>query len=169
MSLDPLFTQLLSDDDTKVLEAIERVDQRGDAMAIVPLLHALVRARDHAVQQRITTMLFAVKAKGAQEQLLAALDIPELLPVRSTVLASFWNTGMDMREHLLPLVSIAAKGSASEALECLTIVQEQSAWPEKAARAAAKDLRLASTIEKDELKASVLADIAEELERRLGK
>ncbi|QQR86573.1 MAG: hypothetical protein IPJ76_18650 [Flavobacteriales bacterium] len=169
MSLDPLFTQLLSDDDTKVLEAIEKVDQRGDAMAIVPMLHALVKARDHAVQQRITTILFEVKAKGAREQLLAALDIPELHPVRSTVLASFWNAGMDMREHLLQLAGIAAKGSASEALECLTIVQEQSAWPEKAARAAAKDLRLASTSEKDELKASVLTDIAEELERRLGK
>lgn len=169
MSLDPLFTQLLSDDDVKVLEAIEKVDQRGDAMAIVPLLHALVKARDHAVQQRITTMLFEVKAKGAQEQLLAALDIPELLPVRGTVLASFWNAGMDMREHLPQLSHIAIQGSASEALECLTIVQEQNAWPEKSARAAAKNLRSASTSEQDELKASVLSDIAEELERRLGK
>lgn len=131
MSMDPLFAQLLSDDDAKVLDAIEKVDQRGDAMAIVPLLHALTKANEITTQQRITTMLFAVKAKGAKEQLLAALDIPELRAVRRTVLSCFWNAGIDMRDHLDIITGIAISGDLAEAFECFTILQEQDVWPEK--------------------------------------
>ncbi|MFZ1687534.1 MAG: hypothetical protein WAU70_08940 [Flavobacteriales bacterium] len=169
MSLDPLFAQLLSDDDAKVLDALEKVDQRGDAMAIVPLLHALAKAKEITVQQRITTLLFAVKAKGAKDQLLAALDIPELRSVRQTVLSCFWNAGIDMRDHLDIITGMAISGSLGESFECFTIVQEQSVWPEKAARTSIIRLRNAMAGEADAVKASLLEDIASELEHRLGK
>ena len=169
MSMDPLYAQLLSDDDTKVLDAIEQVDQRGDAMAIVPLLHALTKAKEIITQQRITSLLFAVKAKGAKEQLLAALDIPELLSVRRTVLSCFWNTGMDMRDHLEVIVGIAISGNVGESFECFTIVQEQDVWPEKAARTSIIRLRNAVGSQADAVKAALLGDMAAELERRLGK
>jgi hypothetical protein len=169
MSMDPLFAQLLSNDDAKVLEAIEKVDQRGDAMAIIPLLHALVNAKEVSTQQRITTLLFAVKAKGAKEQLLAALDIPDLISVRQTVLSCFWNAGIDMRDHLDVIVGIAISGSVGESFECFTILQEQGVWPDKAARTSIIRLRNAMTNQDDTLKASLLGDMVEELERRLGK
>ncbi len=169
MNMDPLFAQLLSNDDAQVLAAIEKVDQRGDAMAIIPLLHALVNAKEVATQQRITTLLFAVKAKGAKEQLLAALDIPELLSVRQTALSCFWNAGIDMRDHLDVIIGLAISGSVAESFECFTILQEQSVWPDKAARTSIVRLRNAMTNQVDTLKASVLEDMVTELERRLGK
>ncbi|MFN3875624.1 MAG: hypothetical protein ACK4L7_06900 [Flavobacteriales bacterium] len=167
--MDLAFAALLSDDDAAVLEALARIGSEGDARSIRPLLCAYARADRPSVRQRIAALLNQVKAEGAAEALAEALDDPELLSARHAALSAFWSAGLDARAYLARFVDIAIEGSPQESLECLTIVQEQDAWPEKAARAGAARLREASRREQDAFKASVLSDMAEELNARLGK
>src|SRR5690606_2100163 len=108
------FAALLSEDDNIVLEALTRIGEEGDAKAIRPLLQTLARSSDPRVQQRITSMLFQVKAKGADEELFTAMDDPTLLDVRSTIVAVFWNAGIDVRDHLDRFVTLAIEGDANE-------------------------------------------------------
>ncbi|MFN6117026.1 MAG: hypothetical protein ACK46C_14260, partial [Flavobacteriales bacterium] len=108
--LDLAFAALLSDDDAQVLTALARVEDQGDARAIRPLLTALARSRDAKVQQRITGMLYQIKVKDAVPELMAALNEPTLLDVRRTILATFWNAGLDVRDHLDRFVDLAVEG-----------------------------------------------------------
>ena len=128
--LDLAFAALLSDDDAQVLTALTRIEDQGDARAIRPLLTALAKSSDGRVQQRIAGLLYQIKAKDAVAELMAALEDPTLLDVRRTVLATFWNAGLDVRDHLDRFVDIAVEGDAAECFECLTVIENQEIWPE---------------------------------------
>jgi hypothetical protein len=166
--MDLAFAALLSADDAQVLTALTRIEQEGDAKAIPPLLQALARNNAAAVQQRIANLLYQVKAEGAVEQLIAALDEPTLLDVRRTILATFWNAGLDVREHLERFVTLAIEGDVQECFECLTVIENQEIWPEKAVRLGLARVRKAVAVEQDPYKAAMLQDLATALEGRLG-
>ena len=166
--MDLAFAALLSDDDAQVLEALTRIGQEGDARSIGPLLQTLARSSDPRVQQRITSMLYQVKAAGAADELFKALNDPTLLDVRTTVLATFWNAGLDVRDHLDRFITLAIEGDAGETFECLTVIENQEIWPEKATRLGLARVRKAADAEKDPYKASMLRDLKAVLEDRLG-
>lgn len=166
--MDLAFASLLSKDEEEVLAAITRIDQEGDARAIRPLLLALVSSPSSLVQQRITALLYQVKAPQAGQALLAALSDPELTPVRTTVLGTFWNAGIDVRDQLKTFIDIALEGSAAESFECLTIVENQEIWPEQATRLALKRVQQAVGTEPDAYKLAILKDLLEALRHRLG-
>ncbi|MFZ1330967.1 MAG: hypothetical protein WAR83_02195 [Flavobacteriales bacterium] len=166
--MDLAFAALLSDDDVQVLTALTRIEEEGDARAIKPLLHALGRTTDTKVQNRITSLLFQVKAKDATDELFAALEDPTLLDVRQTILAAFWNAGLDVRDHLDRFVEMAISGDAGECFECLTVIENQEIWPEKDARLALKKVSNAAKSEPDAYKKAMLEDLVNALEYRLG-
>jgi len=167
-SLDLAFAALLSKDSEQVLTALTRIEKEGDARAIRPMLYALANTQEDLVQQRITGLLNEVKVKNAANELLTALDEPELAGVRRTVLATFWNAGLDVRDHLDRFVTIALDGDTEECFECLTVIENQEIWPEKAARSAAAKVKKALPDEVNSYKASLLNDLLAVLEYRLG-
>lgn len=162
------FAALLSDDDAAALTALTRIEEQGDARAIGPLLTALTRKPAAAVEQRITSLLYQVKAAEAVATLIQALDDPALSSVRSTALATFWNAGLDARDHLDRFIDIAIEGDPEECFECLTIIENQELWPEKAARLGLARLRKAHASESDPYKGAMLRDAVQALEERLG-
>lgn len=167
--LDLAFAALLSEDDAQVLTALTRIGEEGDARAIRPLLNALANSKSVGVQQRITALLNEVKAEGATAELLAALDDPALLDIRPTVIAAFWNAGLDVREHLERFITLAVEGDATECFECLTVIENQEIWPEKAVRLGLARVRKAAASEADAYKAAMLGDLAAALAFRLGE
>ncbi|MBP7407940.1 MAG: hypothetical protein KA941_04200 [Flavobacteriales bacterium] len=166
--MDLVFASLLSDDDAAVLTALTRIETQGDARAIHPLLTALTKNNVPAVQQRITSLLYQVKAADAVPTLLAALDDEKLGSVRQTVLATFWNAGLDVHDHLDRFIDIAITGDAQECFECLTVIENQEIWPEKAARLGLERVRKALETEKDGYKGAMLKDLSIALEIRFG-
>lgn len=167
--LDLAYATLLGGDEEAILSALARIEKDGDASAIRPLLLGLVSAKEGRVQQRITSMLFAIKATNATTVLLDALEDPELAPVRNTVLATFWNAGLDVRDHLDRFVTIALDGNADACFECLTVIENQEIWPEKATRLALAKVEKALLTEADTYKHSMLKDLASVLAYRLGE
>ncbi|MGV3638018.1 MAG: hypothetical protein ACO1NQ_10305 [Flavobacteriales bacterium] len=166
--MDLAFASLLSKDDEEVLAAITRIGKEGDARAIRPLLMTLATNPSPSVQQRISALLFEVKAPQADVALLSALEDPEFAGIRSAILSTFWNAGIDVRQHLNVFVDIALTGTSAESFECLTVIENQEIWPEKDARAALKRAEKAAASEGDPYKASILHDLANVLKYRLG-
>lgn len=166
--LDLAYAALLSEDDTQVLDALSRIERAGDARAIPHLLNALVATESEAVRTRITDLLFQVKAAHAAEELLSALTRDELRSVRRTIVATFWNAGLDVRDHLDAFITIAVEGSAAECFESLTVIEHQELWPEKDARKGLARVRKAAAAEADAYKAAMLNDLVGVLEERLG-
>jgi hypothetical protein len=167
-ALDKAFAALLHEDDAKALEALATIQAKGDATAILPLLQTLAGTDDAARQRRIQAMLFQIKVKDAAAELGRALDMPDLLDVRKTVIAAFWNAGLDAAPWTERLVEIAMEGDAEECFEVLTVMENQELLPEKAARRALNKVSKAVTAEKDPYKKALLADLAAHLKERLG-
>jgi len=167
--LDKAFEALLNADDARILTALAEVDQRGDARSIMPLLHALARSTDHKVQQRITEMLYQVKVSGAVEELMKALQDPALRSVRRTILATFWNAGLDVRDQVEQLVTVAVEGDAEECFECLTVLENNEFLNDKGVLAGIKRLNAAIASNTDEYKGALLGSLLVELKARVGK
>ncbi|MCB0770577.1 MAG: hypothetical protein KDC00_09245 [Flavobacteriales bacterium] len=163
-----VYAALLSEDHEAVLTALDRIEVDGDARAIRPLLTTLVGTKNTEVRKRITGLLNTLKATNAVGELLLALDEPKFKTERSTVVSAFWNAGLDVREHLDVFVGIALEGSAEECFECLTVIENQEIWPEKAVRRSTGLLKKAVPLETDSYKAAMLKDLLKVLEFRLG-
>ncbi|MCB9169496.1 MAG: HEAT repeat domain-containing protein [Flavobacteriales bacterium] len=169
VKMDEVFARLLSTDDRVVLDALTIIQAQGDARAIPPMLHVLAGDPDHKVRQKIEAMLYEIKVPEAVPALIEALGDPGLRSIRRTVIAAFWNAGLDVREHLELLVSCAIEGDAAECLECHTVITDQEVWPEKDARRAMHAVLEAVKTETDSYKASLLRDIADALAHRPGE
>ncbi|MCB0765294.1 MAG: hypothetical protein KDB84_11345 [Flavobacteriales bacterium] len=171
---DLAIASLSHDDPAVVLEALDRIEESGDARAILPLLRALTRFAPDATSTvdlarlttRITTLLHTVKAPGAAAELLHAMDLPEFTPVRNTIVAAFWNAGLDVQDHLDRFVAVAITGESSTTFECLTVIENQEFWPVDAGAAGAMRIEQALSSETDEYKRAMLEDIARELKER---
>lgn len=165
--MDLAFASLLSKDDEEVLSALTRIGQEGDARAIRPLLTALASSSSTAVQQRITAMLFEVKAPQADVALFEALEEPTLKRVRPVVLSTFWNAGIDVKGRLETFVDIALEGDVSECFECLTVIENQEVWGADEIGTALQRLEGATGAEMDPHKATMLGDLQAILRQRL--
>lgn len=167
-TMDQAFAALLHEDDLKALEALAVIQEKGDATSILPLLHALSGTQDPARQRRIQDLLYEVKVKDAAAELGRALDAPELRAVRKTIIAAFWNAGLDAQPYTERLVQIAVEGDAEEVFEVLTVIEHQELLPEKAARKGLARLNKAVPLEEDAYKRTLLSDLAAVLKERLG-
>lgn len=122
---------LFSPDDKVVLEAIRQLSETGDHRVIHPLLELKLHGSDE-VNEAVEQVLFQLKDTKAMGELVEALDNPKYLPIRSTILAAFWNTGQWPTEHLVKLCEIAVHGTYQEAFEVLTIVEHMEGTMEPA-------------------------------------
>ncbi len=167
--IDPVFAALLSDDDVIALGALARIEEQGDARAIFPLLHALAKTSDHQRQQRIRGLLYEVKANGAAAELARALDEPALRNVRKTVIATFWNAGLDASAYTDRLIACAVEGDAEECFECLTVLENQEVLSETAVLRGIKEVSAAIAKNTDDYKGAMLGSLLVELKARVGK
>ncbi|TVR40262.1 MAG: hypothetical protein EA392_04255 [Cryomorphaceae bacterium] len=113
---------LFSASDEEVMAAVKELSDSGDDQAIFPLLEVLLNGSDDA-QQAVTSVLYQLKNRKAAQALVEALENPKYIPVRKTILASFWNSGIMPVDKLPLLCAIAAEGDFEEAFEVLTIVE----------------------------------------------
>lgn len=166
--MDLAFAALLNDDDAAALTALTRIEQQGDARAIPHLLRAHIANASPAVQSRISALLNQVKAPDAMSTLMTAIADPALRPARRTAIAAIWNAGLDAREHLEPIIALAIEGDDEECFECLTVIENQEIWPEKAARLGLARVRKALEAAPSEYRRAMFSDIVMNLEHRLG-
>ncbi len=167
--MDKAFAALLSDDDAQVLGALAYVQERGDARAIFPLLHALVKTEDPQRQRRIHDLLYEVKVKDAAAELSRALEEPALRSVRRTVIATFWNAGLDAAPYTDQLIRCAIEGSAEECFESLTVIENQETLGEAAVLKGIKQVSAAIAVNTDDYKGAMLGSLLVELKARVGR
>jgi hypothetical protein len=163
------YQALLGDDEIAALAAAERIGKEGDATAIAHMAAALANSPHETVKRRLEALLGQVKAADALPQLMAVLGNPALAGAHRAIVAAVWSAGLDARDHLERFIDLAIKGGTEICFECLSVVQNQDVWPERAAREGLKRVRKAMESEQDPHKAELLADICVELDYRLGR
>ena len=103
------------------------------------------------------------------DELIKALDMPTLRSVRTTVLAAFWNAGLDAAPHTEKLIACAVEGSADECFECLTVLEHQEVLPEKAVLKGVRTVSEAIATNTDDYKGAMLGGLLVELKARVGR
>ncbi|TNF26158.1 MAG: hypothetical protein EP314_06095 [Bacteroidetes bacterium] len=118
-----LVNDLLSDNETIALAAIEKVKKTGDASLVPAILRALASAKDLTIENALSQLLFDLKDKEAIEELVNQLSNSEFASIRVIMLSACWQTGMDLSHRLPDLITIACTGNYMECLEVLTVIE----------------------------------------------
>jgi hypothetical protein len=100
--------------------------------------------------------------------MLAVIADPSFSRERVILISAIWNAGLDVREHLPVFIDIALEGTAEECFECITVIENQEIWPEKACRSALVQLKKALPEVTDNYRSAMLSDLMKVLEYRLG-
>lgn len=118
-----LVTDLMSENETIALAAIEKVKKSGDAAMVPSILKALASTKEISIENALSQLLFDLKDKEAVEELVNQLQNPEFSEIRVLMLSACWQTGMDMSHRLSDFITIACTGTYMECLEVLTVIE----------------------------------------------
>lgn len=118
-----LVNDLLSENETIALAAIEKVKKSGDAAMVPSILKALALTKELSIENALSQLLFDLKDKEAVEELVNQFQNPEFAEIRVLMLSACWQTGMDMSHRLPDFITIACTGSYMECLEVLTVIE----------------------------------------------
>jgi HEAT repeat protein len=118
-----LIKDLKSNDETVVLNAIEKVKKGGDVSYMLELLDALTATTEPGIESSISQLLFDLKDKEAIEELVNQLVNPAYEDIRVIMLSACWQSGIDTSHRLPDFVTVVSTGSYIECLEVLTIIE----------------------------------------------
>lgn len=118
-----IITDLQSEDETIVLEAIESTRTRGTTAILEILLNVLISTDRPAVYSAIANVLKDVKDKSALEPILNTISNPESKNHRAMLVSMIWEAGLESDEHLLYFTDLAIKDNYTVCLEALTVIE----------------------------------------------
>lgn len=119
-----IVADLHSDDPKKVKKAIKSLEVHGNATVIKPLFNVLKGdALPEALQTKVLELLCSLKDTSVVPEIMDVLEDENLLEVRPLALTAIWNMKVDFSDYIDDFVSIAARGTFMEAIDCLTIIE----------------------------------------------
>ena len=114
---------LVSQDDKKVVAALDKADASGDINTVQPLLHAFRVRKEDSIRDRMRTMLSSIKISDAERVFVEELENAESEVIHADILGFIWSSGFDPSEKLDVISRIATNGDYRAAMEGLTIIE----------------------------------------------
>ena len=126
--LNQILSDLESDRETRVLEALSKVPEKGTEKVIPSLITVLEKDYSTLITEKTALILSELKSTAALPVLMKALPDASSR-VREIILSAVWNSGLDASPYLSLIVNVAVKGSYMECLEVLTIIENTDSLP----------------------------------------
>jgi hypothetical protein len=114
---------LFSGDDATVLKALLKTREMGNAALVEPLLSLYLTSGSSVIREEAADMLNTLKVSGTEEVFANALLQPQWSGRRGEIVAFMWNSGVQPVEYFDVIARTAVEGSFSDALECLTLLE----------------------------------------------
>ncbi len=120
--IETIISDLASNDDKKVMDALKRVKSKGDATVIKPMVSTFATSSNDEVRGEIKALLAQIKVKNALVEIIESLpdaddDVVEML------LFAIWNANLNASNYIAEVAEASIKGSYMVALEGLTIIE----------------------------------------------
>ncbi len=158
-----LVNDLKSQNENKILAALNSLQVNGDASVILPLLETLRDNISEKVNNEIILFLGDLKDTTVKAEIINVLRDDNFSSIRQGILTSIWQCKIDYSDFISDFVAIACEGTFEEAFECLTIL-ENLEGPFEERHVLESQLHLKEYIEdtspKEPQKSHVLSDIA---------
>jgi len=107
-----------------VFKTLEKIENKGNADLIAPIIHAGIKWQERKIQDVIQRILFGIKISAAHPIMLEELKNMEANPFRKVLISAIWEAEINSLDDLDTFVRIAIEGDLYEAIECLTVIEE---------------------------------------------
>lgn len=117
-----IISDLASNDDKKILDALKRIKSKGDATVIKPMVETFATSENEDVRDEIRVLLAQIKVENAIIEIIESLsdsddDVNEML------LFAIWNANLNASKYMAEVVEASVKGNYLVALEGLTVIE----------------------------------------------
>ncbi|MFN3918583.1 MAG: HEAT repeat domain-containing protein [Flavobacteriales bacterium] len=129
--INQIISDLDSDQETKILQALAKIPERGTDKVIPVLIKLLEKDYSDAITGKTTAILSELKNSSSLPALIEGLST-ESSKVREVILSSIWHSGLDASNYLPRIVKAGIAGSYMECVEALTIVENIDILPSDA-------------------------------------
>lgn len=126
-----ILKDLASNDERKVLAALESTTEYGDERMVLPLLQLYLNSNSDTVRERVASMLSSLKISAAEEVLIDALDDDAFAPIHSSILSFIWNSGFQPLDALDLITKRSLEGDYMTAVEGLTLLESIHGMPDE--------------------------------------
>jgi hypothetical protein len=118
-----LLTDIQSNDNHKVLKAIQSMEAHGHASIVEPMLAVWFKTEDEEIDQAMQNFFGDLKDSTTSAAMMEFLNATDSSDFRRKILTAIWNSKVDYSNYLKDFVRLAAEGDFLEALECLTVIE----------------------------------------------
>ncbi len=121
--VEALMADLHSTDLAKVLAALKKVPEAGNATLITPLLRTYLAWNNQEVRGAVEKILGELKTQTAVPELINALEDPAFDDLRALIISSFWHSGIYPSNDMDVLIKNAIRGDYMVAVEVVTVLE----------------------------------------------
>jgi hypothetical protein len=115
---------LEKEDVQSLVKTLEKIEQKGNAEMIIPIIQLGIKRQEREIQDVITRILFGIKISAAHPIILEQLKDMPSTPFRRVLVSAVWESEINGLDYLDTFVKIALEGDLYEAIECLTVIEE---------------------------------------------
>lgn len=144
-----LIKDLEAKDEKKVIGALKRIPHEGSSDMIKPMLRLVKTGPSDEVRVLLEKVLFSLKDNDCIPPLLESLNDPEFEDVNFIILASFWQSGLDVSDNLSIVVKAACDGDYMTAVEAMSVIENCESINDRQLAASIKHLDEALDKKKD--------------------
>lgn len=156
---------LFSNDEARILKAINCCKERGSAILVEPLIAFYASTDSEPLKAEVAEMLSTLKVSKVENYFIDALDSPAKRHIRKDILSFMWNSGIQPVNQLAVITKVALNGTFEEAFESLTLLESfETAIPEEALLESITLIRQYNDPGVQKEKATVIAEYLKTLE-----
>jgi len=121
--------ELLSDNSTRVLAAVELLKSRGNSLYIPVLFDVLLNGDDPEVLVATIDLLATIKDKTAVNAFVRGIETKKYAPIHKIILSCCWQNGLDFSNFLPVFIDIILKADWETAFEAFTVIDNLEYLP----------------------------------------
>lgn len=121
--IDETIAELSSRNERQIIGALKRIPHEGSPQMIEALFSLYAQSPSKEVIILLEKVVHNLKDADCIMPMLDLLENGKHAKIHAPILASFWQSGLDVSEHLETLVNAAIAGDFLTAMEALTVIE----------------------------------------------
>lgn len=121
--LNEVLKGLHSKQNDEIIKSLKSLKVYGDATTAPKIFNLLLEHKDNDVEVETLNLLSSLKDTSMPDVIMEQLKLEKYQPIRSKVLSTIWQSGLNYAPHIGQLVEIAVEGTFMEKVECITIIE----------------------------------------------
>jgi hypothetical protein len=118
-----LYKDIRSDNEGKIIAAIEKLRHSGKPSAIPVIIEVLASSKKMEVRNTISAFLNDLKDRNSVPEVMKAILNPGYLHIKQILISSCWQSGLDYSRYAHEFVNILASDELLNAIEAYSVLE----------------------------------------------